>query len=483
MSKYFILLILLFANCHLIAIEQIDLEKRYIETMALTFQAFTQEESQLIWPGFTLNDRPVVFHFQNGHLYAFGLRAHSPVWERGVIQNIPVLFSSRYPHVLPPLHPAFPMEREKAFVISLDHGQETSFLPLLTFIHERFHLYQFRFFYKEKVVEAELANYQNADLLAWIEIENRLLTSFLQTEDEELKRECLKNYLAVSQIRRQLLHPTSIKWEDHQQKMEGLADYVSLKTFQTFPSIPDFKAEEFLLEMRQRKNSGIVTTQDALKGRHYFVGATLAWALDFCNVIDWKWRVEKKNVSLHQMLEEALPMSDEEKEARSLHLQQAFDWGVIRQQIEEKLESDSQAKKEIVQAFAAQEGVIIRMGTPSGSMSAGGRHQKSYQVDRQKALIADTSVATSQDQTWTLRFHAIPLIFEEPNGDRLFKLSPDTVLQLNGEEISLHDILEKEQKEHPFLTLSLKHPHCELNSQRAGKLCVEEDGFLSLQFH
>lgn len=484
MLKYLILLLLLISSFKASADECPDLEERYIETMVLTFQGFARQGSEPIWPNFHLTDQPAIFHFQNGHVYALGLNSSASLWEKLMIQQFPVLFCSKYFGSLPPLQPAFPIERQRAFVISLDHGNDTGtpFLPLLTFIHERFHIYQFRTFYKEKVVEAEIADYQNADLLAFVELEHRILTSFLQVNEPEIKLQYLKDYLAISHMRRQLIHPHSVKWEDHQQKMEGLADYVSVKAFQIFPYIPHFNAEEFLLKMRQKKNGGVVTPQDAMKGRHYFVGAVLGWALDFCEVKDWKWRIEKENISLQIMLENILAMNEEEMKKRCLILQETLDWIGIRKQIEQKLESERKEKEKIIQVFTAQEGVVIRMGTPSGHMSSGGTHERIYQVDRKKALVADTSIATSQDQAWTLRFHRIPLIFEEQNGDRMFKLHLHTPLQLNGKQMSLQEILEGYQRELDFISLSLKHEHCELESKRPGKICIEEN-YISFKFY
>lgn len=473
MNKILIAFILFFIDFSDLASEQSDFEERYMTTLARTLQRSMREGSGQIWPGFHLTNQPLVFHFQNGHVYAFGLQSHSSFWENREIAHLPALFTSEYPDDLPPLHPSFPLEGERVFVMDLDHGNDTPFLPLLTSVHERFHLHQFRSFYKEKVVEANLSDYQKSDLLTWMEMEHRLLTSFLLANKRETRLHCIKDYLAISHLRRQSLHPASIIWEDHQQKMEGLADYVSVKTFQIFSTIPDFKAEDFLLEMRQRKNKDIVNAEDALKGRHYFVGAVLGWALDFCAADGWKFQIEKGNISLQEMLENALEMTEEERAARCNRLRIDLDSKEIRQRIEQQMEKEKKEKESIVQVFTELEGIKIKMGTPSGHMSAGGSHQKSYQVDRVKAFVADTSVATSQDQTWVLRFHSIPLIFEEQNGDRFFKLHPQTLLYLNGKEVSLQNIVQGNQKELPFRTLSMTHEHCELISQRPGKLYIE----------
>lgn len=476
MLKYFIILI---TFCFwAIANDRAAFEQQSMETLALTFQAFEQEDSSTIWPHFHLSDRPAVFHFKNGHVYAMGLVRSMPVWEQRLIQRYPVLFCSQYPISLAPLHPSFPCGKQRAFVFCVDHGDETSFFPLLTFVHERFHLYQFQFFYKENIREAVAADYQNIDFLAWMELEHRLLTFFLQSSDPTSKLQHLKNYVAVSQTRRQCLQPASVLWEDHLQKMEGLADYVSVKTFQVFDYLPHFNAEEVLLEMRKKKTNGLIfSSQDIMKGRHYFVGAVLGWALDFCGITHWKWRIENEKIALQTMLENALYMEKREKQERLLHVQKTLNWMEIKRQIHQQLEKEKRKGKEILQAFAAQEGIIIRMGTPSGHMSSGGQHQKSCQISRinAKALMHDTSISSSQDQSWTARFTNFPLVFEEQNGERIFKLNPQAVLELDENQISLEKMLQENRIEVHFSSLSLKDDSYELNSKRSGKICIESE--------
>jgi len=482
-----LMLFSLFSFFSLNASEQDDFEKDAIETMALTFQGFAREGGDSIWPNFDLTDCPVIFHFRNGHAYAYGLKLPSSRWEKLVSHHYPISFCPQFPVSLPLLQPAYPIGRERAFVMSLDQGnlgqdKNAPLLPLLTFIHERFHITQFSSFAKEKVIEPEIADYQNVDLLTWMEMEHKCLISFLQTEEMESRLEALKDYLAISHLRRRSLHSNTIKWEDHQQKMEGLADYASVKTFQVFCPTRNFNGEACLLTMRQKKNKGIVHMQDALKGRHYFVGAVMGWALDFCQVKEWKMEVEKEGVSLYTLMEKALPMSEEEREKRFLQLQMSMEFNEIRHQIEQKRGKERDEGKKIMRSFLNQKGILIHMGTPSGPMSGGGTHQKMYQIDHKKLLTQDKSKAMTEDQLWTLNFHAIPFVLEEQNGDRFFKLDSQTILLVDGREISLENIFAEERKEHLFQSLSLKHPYCELDARRGGKIVVEEKE-IHFKFH
>lgn len=477
----FILLCLITNFISLSGNQQIS-EERYIDVLASTFQRFKEREGDFIWPHFDLVSQPILFHFPNRHVYAFGLESSSSFWKERKTSEGHVLFSNHFPDVLPPLQPAYPLEKEKVFVMSLGQGMDASFFPLLTFIHERFHITQFHSFAKERVVEAELSDYQSIEFLTWMELEHRLLTSFLKAVEDEIKLRYLKDYVAISHMRRSFLHPNTIRWEDHQQKMEGLADYVSVRTFQVIPSIENFKGEEFFLEMRKRKCKGIVNTQDALKGRHYFVGGVLGWSLDFCNVNNWKEQIEGGSASLQEMVEKALHMTEEQMEKRFIELLKSYDWKSIQDQIQHQIDKERLDKEEVLQAFKEQEGILIHMGTPHGPMSSGGSHQKMVLIDRTKVLTKDTSQALSQDQMWKLNFQSIPFIFEEQNGDRTFKLHCETILSIDGREISLKEIFEGDKKERYFYTLSLKGVHCELDSSRRGKLYVR-DGSVVFEFN
>lgn len=477
MFNYLLLLILLFFNYAFTA-EKDNLENLYIKALALTFQGFEKGENELIWPHFRLTDKPIICHFRNGHVYAFGLVRYSSLWEKRLVQHYPILVCPHYPISLMPFNPDFSLEQQQVFIFGLN--DDPSFFPLLTLIHEYFHLYQFQFFYPEKVKEAVAEDYQNVDLLTWMELEHRLLVLFLQTQNSNGKLQYLKNYLAVSQTRRQHLHFNSIHWEDHQQKMEGLADYVSIKTFQIFSGIPFFNPEEFLLKMRHKKNKNpISSAQDRLKGRHYFVGAVLGWALDFCEVKDWKLKIEA-GASLQAILEEALYLPEREKQECLAEVQKTLNWKEIRKQVNQQLEKERKEKEEILKTFNSQDGIVLHIGIPSGHMSAGGRHQKSYQWGQKKVLLKDNSIAISQDQSWMLRFRNIPLVFEEePSGMRIFKLqSDDIILCLDNKELQIEEILKGDRQQIPFFSLSLKSQYCELDSKRSGILCIEKDNLL-----
>lgn len=482
--------VLIIAVCFSSFAEESDTtEERDIQTLALTIRAYAQGEGKEIWPGFQLGNQPTVFHYHNGHVYALGLQLDDskllngkPLWERHFFGEDSILFCARYPQSLPPMHNHFFIENEFAFVFGLDHDRDSSHLPILTFIHERFHDFQFGAFEKEIKTGGVLSDYQREEILVGMEIEHRILTEFLLADHLQEKMEHLKDYLAVSETRRHLLRNDSIKWEDHMQKMEGLADYVSVKTFQMLKIIPDFNPEQTLLLMREKKHHGIIfSVQDAMKGRHYFVGAVLGFALDFLEKANWKLEIARENKSLQELLLKAIPMDGDEIATRTNKIKRAMDWTGIQVVIRNKIEKAKQDFGQAFEAFSSQEGILVKIGKPSGRMASGGRHQRSYQIEQQKILVEDTSLAGSEDRTWSLRFTKIPYVLEERNGDRIFKMQPDTLVVLDDREMKAEEILESRSLLQ-FSRIKFKTEHCELISERSGAVIVE-NGIILLKFN
>lgn len=459
-------------------ISHADFETDAIETLARTFHSLDENGGDEVWPQFQMSDPPTVVHFANGHVYGFGLKGELPSWEKKVIHQIPIWYRATPPTPLAPLVASFPIENQQAFIFGLDHGKDYSLLPLFTLIHERFHLHQLNNFHKMRTGRTVPNDYENLNQLAFIELENRLLSRYLALSASDDKIACLKDFSAVNQIRRQTMHPDSVRWEDHQQSMEGLADYVSLKTFQVFPLIHSLNVEQVLVDMRNKKTAGTAALiEDGVKGRHYFVGAVLAMALDHCGIKEWKMRVQKDGASLQQLLDNALDLKANEKKDRLIHAKLQSGWNEIQQIIAKQMEKENSDRERMIADFALQEGIAIHMGLPSGHMSRGGRMEKSCPIDHQrKALIKDNSTTASQDQSWKLDFRGMPLVIEDQKGERLFKMSPETHLHVDGQKILLKDVMVKYFGiDRSFSSIAFQDPTCELSSTRPGKMMVREN--------
>ena len=461
-----LLSILIIFNKILIASEASD-----IKILSNTFQSYNSPISEKVWPGFRLNEMPTVIHFKNGHAYAFHLSHFSHLWKQEFIEGYPVAFSKNQEALTKiPLHPHYNIEGTPCFIYSMNHGGGADF-SLFTFVHERFHIHQFRFF--ENLNEANqsyYADHHQLDNLAMMELELRLLTQYLLSSEVE-KELYLKQFCAVNETRRSRLKVPSVRWEDHQQRMEGMADYVSLKTFQVFDHLENFNVEAKLLEMRARKKSSSLY-QDITRGRHYFVGAVIGFALDFCHIHEWKKSVSQGTKSLAQLLMEAYPMTTYEKQIYLAKAIDEFDYRSIKETLREKILEEKKALGDLKETFAEQEGVVVSVSRPHQHSTSGGRYKKSYHFEKTKVFIEEISTAMSLDQQWKLSFDSVPLIFEDNQGNRTFKMEAESQFILNERVMALSDI----KRPIHFSSLSFKSQHSELKTTQPGVIYPANNG-------
>ena len=472
-----LLLILYFLNGFIYPLysqETQEIEKEKIERLASAFYDFDSKKREQVWPHFYLLSYPAIFHFKSGNLYAFGLK--SPIaWDTFLTHPLLVLsrLDSQDPIHQWPLHPSYLFEEQPVFIFELTYAEDQNFAWLSAFIREKFRLFQSQIFHIKKTEEGREVDYQNVTQLAWIELENRLLKRAIEVPFLEKKREYLKDYIAVNQTRRQELSRESIQKEEDLQQKEGLAEYVSLKTFQILPIIPQFNFEQGLLDWQQKKtNSQLSLVQAAMKERHCFVGMTLAWALDLFSQPTWKYAIQYRQFSLQQLLERALVFNSQEKEKRIADLKNQGELAIISQDIQLKLGQEKVNLELISQHFDQQPGTLVRLGLPPCEIHTKAYRCHNFQFYHLKVLKKVILLSSSYNSLWTLRLKNIPVCLEEPTGERIFKLSHDINLIVDGQAISLKKI-EKLPETIFFRSLAWKNLICDFDTTCPGKIMVQ----------
>ncbi len=169
-------------------------------------------------------------------------------------------------------------------------------------VHERFHVYQIQYFESEKSsgqeVEGEMAypESENSENIALMQLEELVLLDFMKALDGNAHAEAtaqLKTFIAINKQRRKLLSHSSLVWEARQQIVEGLADYAAAKNLDVFAYFGERTGQKHILNTMQRYAQDDDINERAPKWRHYGVGASLGYALDFLNVNHWKKNVEQ----------------------------------------------------------------------------------------------------------------------------------------------------------------------------------------------
>lgn len=449
-------------------------EKQQITELASTLEAFETVQAERIWPHFKLNGCPSVVHLQNGHIYSFYL-SPSSLWKKEKIRQRTVLFSDKdhWGVTKIMMHPSFAIEGKKAFVIRFDtEARSDQFnLSLLTFVHERFHLYQFDSFKRKEGPPPHYVDEWKEQNQVLMELEHVLLKKFLQYSNQpHLQREFLKDFIAVNAVRLKSLSLTSVAWEDLQQRMEGLADYVSVKTFEVFPLIENFSVEQAILEMRKKKTGKVYSlVNDAIKGRHYFVGAVLGFALDFIQS-DWKSEVEKGE-PLRVLLAHGLGMSQQDVDERFARIKSSTEFEGIQQYIQAKLNQEKGEINQLFQAYRDTQGIPVYIARPlKQPISGGGHNHKSFHIGNGHTLsLHDTSFSSSRNQQWRLRFKSVPYMFEDPVGGRVFKLQEDALIRIDDHQILASD-LKAQSASYNFSSLTWEDKHCDFIADISGEI-------------
>ncbi|MBA3722597.1 MAG: hypothetical protein H0W88_09380 [Parachlamydiaceae bacterium] len=468
---------LLFSHSHDHSVEKnLKNEEWQIEKLASILETFKMEEIDPIWPNFDLIELPTTVHFKNGHIYSFGLPLTSK-WEKTTVNEMDAHFCDHDHWGLTKvmMHPSFDIDGEKSFIFQMNSEMSDLNLPLITFVHERFHLHQFKHFTRHEEKFARYSNEWDEENQILIGVENYLLTQFLEQPEQSIeKKELLKDFIAVNAMRQPLLTTPSIAWEDLQQRMEGLADYASLKTFQTYPLLGEIIVEQAILMMRENKTSSHYSVvNDAIKGRHYFIGSVLGFALDYYKA-DWKLQAEK-GVPLRVLLTRAVNITDSEMHERQIRLKASPEYKKISSEIRDQLNKEKQEIELVKQNYENIEGIVLNVSRPMQPISGGGINHKNIQIGEGRTVsIQDTSFSSSRDNKWKLRLKNIPIVFEDGSGGRSFKVEKDFIVHVDGNPMKLHE-LKAGSKLYQFKTISLQDKACEFTSELPGVLQIIDD--------
>lgn len=465
-------------------------EMEMIKQVTETVSALQQDKTGGVWPGYDLSTSPMVLTFNNGHLYAFNLKHPDSDWQQLSIGNTTVFFSDHDHWNIGGIHmhPEFPIDDEKAFVFHFDMMQADPYLPFLVLVHERFHQHQFQHFaHDETTYKDGYKDHLNADNLALMQLEELILVDYLRIQgtsnaDTQNKMDVLKQFLAVHQARRAVMQPSSIHWEQLQQSMEGLADYVSAKMYDVNRILPGFYGEVHLLHIVQGYADDESISDRAIKWRHYGVGATIGFALDNLKVKGWKQQVQEHNVALDDLLAKALTLSDSEASQLVQKAKQKYVFKSIREKVVTQLTAYQNELASHLNNYQGIEGICVKLGRPNISTSGGGSNRHLYYLaDGSTLALEESSVNASMDNLWNVTFRDVPFVFQNNSGEREFKVEKDLVVKLDGETFRLKDLVAV-GSEKSFSSISWEGRGTNFDSEHySGKLVVQ-DGKVSILY-
>jgi len=458
-------------------------EKAFVGQVVHTLDAL-HADHQKVWADYDISLSPIVIVFGNGHIYAFNLQAKSSEWQNQKIRGSTVLFSEKDSWGLSQIamQSGFVIDGQESFVFNLGITQNNVSMQqqLLVLVHELFHLYQFEHFQgiKEKGAYVDQANVAN---LALIYVEDRILLDYLHSPKKG-RKEHLKNFLAINKTRQGILQESSILWEKHQQIMEGLADYVSIKTYDQFNILPGFSGRTHLFKISSRQLGGDIT-QNAIKWRHYSLGATLGYALDEMNVKNWKKHVQNNEKSQSELLHEKIPLTQEQVSMRTEKIKKRYNFSGIKANLQKEIAVREANMHELLEDYEAVEGITITIENPADTKINGGGTSAGifHMANGSTVSVKDISYAMSDDNLWKLELKEIPFVFQNQAGDRILKLDDQTKVELDGKSYRFQELAVMNSAV-SFTTIVWDGDQCSFESNgRSGRVEVI-DGKVNIRF-
>jgi len=452
-------------------------EETLVDKIAQTIQSLQLSHTK-VWPEYDLSKQPLVVITKQGKIYGFNLSTQNPAWKPVRLDNPTVVYTDQDMWNLSQvsMQDKYQLDGQEVFVFNFGVMQQPGpdFQPLLIMIHELFHKHQFANF----APDADKGNYRdrnNVENLALAHMEEQLLINYLDAESNEEKRRFLRSFAGINQWRKELIAPSSVLWECHQQKMEGLADYSAIKTLDTFGLYETFAAKNHLIATLKSYSQRNRAIDNAVKWRHYGVGATIAYALDELAVPDWKMRVQNGEISLTDALSDALALEsgylDEIKAKVSAHaefldLKKTFGEAII--QTQNQIDT-------ILNDYAETKGLVIKIDKPKCGVNGGGQSQGIYHLeDGSTVSVQDSSYSSTTDNLWKLELVQVPFLFQQRSGFRELKLSEEPVLFVDEKQVTIKQL---KQTGHAleFATLKFTTPTCTFESyERPGILEIKE---------
>lgn len=438
-----------------------------------TFIQAAKVSDQHTWVNYQLQKHPTILVFPNGLIYAIHFTPQSKEWTAETIEGTPVWKANQDKWNLRQMGMVsnFPIEGQNGFIFPVQEEDPEKTIRIV--VHEQFHDYQARYFADQDVGIPPEEAYTHPEVLALIVIEDQILRAYA---DQGLKSsELLQDYLVVNDARLAKQGPVVRRWEAQQQRMEGLAEYVSQCCFNRMGSP---MRNELVYSLGASINEPELHTH-ALFGRHYGIGAILAHALDALQVANWKQQVQEGR-PLVDLVRASLSKPDGDRLAA---IKTRYHYNHLIEQAKQNIERQQAEADELNKRFRDIEGVVLSVELPPDTGCSGsGMSMKSVVLkDGTKLIVGDQSISTTPDQKWRIQLDQIPIHYLTSTGGRILKVPPRMVLTIDGKPVAVQELFNAKQ-ERGFTTLSWKEQHSEFHSEGlSGKISFENDA-LNIRF-
>jgi hypothetical protein len=373
-----------------------------------------------------------------------------------------------------------PVENVYSIVISMEIT-DSVYRLYNVFTHERFHLFQFdNFEFKQKQYQDHL----NQENVLLIHLETMLLEKFLKIDeqDKNSRINALKDFISIHKKRSQLITEDSQEWEDNQQKLEGIADYVAFKSEEYHGRMKKLDIITTLLTKLENTRTSTEQCDFAIKRRHYPVGTTLAFALDYIEVEDWKSKIKKNSETLFNLLEIALPIDSEDLTLRVENIIRQYDVESISQFIGNNLSKYAAEIDDLMAVYFSDPGIDISLGKPNDLLILGFGFAKHSFYLQSGNLLQDNITGTYNSKEGEWRFSSKNLaILRRIEQIFYFKIEKGAVFEIDSNKITIDDIVKQTQPIY-FVNLRWEGETTSFESNNIAGRIIVMDGRLSIEF-
>ena len=140
--------------------------------------------------------------------------------------------------------------------------------------------------------------------------------------------------------------------------VEGLADYAAAKNLDVFEYFGKKTGQKHLLVVMEQYTKDDDITSRALKWRHYGVGSSIAYALDYLQVPDWKKQVEN-DIPLQTILDRHLPVNSSESAQLYQFATEKYNLTDIKRHVEQKINDYNKMINDCMVGFQNRPGIIF----------------------------------------------------------------------------------------------------------------------------
>lgn len=407
-----------------------------------------------VWPELNYQADPTIIVLPP-YIAAYNLPCKHAAWEKkegySITQEDPWGLKKEQ------MNPQFQIEGKLAFVFQVKVNPYQH--PLFALVHEKFHSFQFDHF-KQGALLKGYPDLFNLDNLALMQIEDKILADWNRTQDPQL----IQDWALLNSYRSLFLQKDSLNWEDTQEKMEGLADYVAQGV------LPKSAPPNILLSPQAPPSAYV---EHAMKWRYYGVGSTLGHMLDSLKVNGWKKRVAEGTSTLREEIDHAVLLDP------SLYsvILERYQYEDVKKRIAISIDSYRSKLDQIASAYAKEQGITIQLESPPKTASGGDSQGIFFTHDGTIVTVSDRSQTISDDSTWQMNTNLLPAIYMK-NRIKEFKEDENLVVYIDGQPLLVKELLSA-NKGVIFHSINWKGKYTEFKSTRHGEL-VTSNGVLEV---